>query len=142
MIKHQVKAPKVHFRNTGPLHALLGIRTEKELLTHPRYGASWKGYTIEEALRAFQPDEAYFWATHGGAELDLLMLKDGRRIGIECKRVDAPRLTPSMRIALPDLELERLIILYPDPRRFPLTDRVEAVPLAEVAAADITRPML
>lgn len=141
LIKRQVKAPKVYFRDTGLLHALLGIRTEKDLLTHPRYGASWEGYAIEEALWNFQPDEAYFWATHGGAELDLLMLKDGRRIGVECKRVDAPRLTPSMRIAVTDLELERLIILYPGPRRFPLADRVEAVPLAEVAAADPTRPV-
>ncbi len=134
LMKRQVKAPKVYFRDTGLLHTLLGIRSEKDLLTHPRYGASWEGYAIEETLRVAQPDEAYFWATHGGAELDLLLLKDGHRIGIECKRVDAPHLTPSMRVALPDLELERLIIVYPGLRRFPLADRIEAVPLAEVAA--------
>jgi predicted AAA+ superfamily ATPase len=135
LMKRQVKAPKVYFRDTGLLHTLLGIRTEIDLLTHPRYGASWEGYAIEETLRVTQPDEAYFWATHGGAELDLLLFKDGHRIGIECKRVDAPRLTPSMRVALPDLELERLIIIYPGLRRFPLADRIEAVPLAEVAAS-------
>lgn len=124
------------------MHTLLGIQTEKDLLTHPRYGASWEGYAIEEILRAVQPDEAYFWATYAGAELDLLLVKDGHRIGIECKRVDAPHLTPSMRIALPDLELERLMIIYPGPRRYPLGDRVEVVPLAELAAADPTRPLL
>jgi predicted AAA+ superfamily ATPase len=132
--KRQVKAPKVYFRDSGLLHALLGIRTQKDLLTHPRHGASWEGYAIEETLRAVQPDEAYFWATHAGAELDLLLLKDGHRIGVEYKRVDAPRLTASMRIALPDLELERLLIIYPGPRRYSLADSVEVVPLAELAA--------
>ncbi len=142
LLKRQVKAPKVYFRDTGLLHALLGIRTEKDLLTHPRYGASWEGYAIEEALRAFQPDEAYFWATHGGAELDVLMFKDGKKIGVECRRVDAPRLTPSMRNVLLDLKLDRLLILYPGPLRFPLADRVEAVPLAELATIDPFQPLL
>ena len=132
LLKRQVKAPKIYFRDTGLLHTLLGIRTDKELLTHPRYGASWEGYVIEEALRAVRPDEAYFWATHGGAELDLLLLKDGQRIGVECKRMDAPRLTPSMRIALTDLELDRLLVVYPGPRRYSIADRVEALPLNEL----------
>jgi uncharacterized protein len=142
LIKRQVKSPKIYFRDTGLLHALLGIRTEKDLLTHPRYGASWEGYAIEEVLQAFQPDEAYFWATHGGAELDLLMLKDGRRIGVECKRVDAPRLTPSMRIALSDLELDHLYIVYPGLQRFSLAERIEAIPLADIAVPDPARPLL
>jgi len=127
--KRQVKSPKVYFRDTGLLHYLLGVRTEKELWTHPKCGASWEGYAIEESLKAVQPEEAFFWATHQGAEIDLVLIKDGRMLGVECKRVDAPRLTPSMRIALDDLKLERIAVVYPGAKRFPLAERVEAVPL-------------
>jgi len=133
--KRQVKAPKVYVRDSGLLHALLGVRTDAELLHHPKCGASWEGYAVEEALNHVQPDDAYFWATHQGAELDLLLLKDGRRFGMEIKRTDAPTLTPSMRIALEDLRLEHLIVLYPGMRRYPLSARVTAVPLAEFAAS-------
>jgi len=135
--KRQVKAPKVYVRDSGLLHALLGVRTDAELLHHPKCGASWEGYAIEEALNLVQPDDAYFWATHQGAELDLLLLKDGRRFGMEIKRTDAPTLTPSMRIALDDLRLEHLIVLYPGMRRYPLSARVTAVPLAEFAASSL-----
>ncbi|MEW5988062.1 MAG: DUF4143 domain-containing protein [Chloroflexota bacterium] len=128
--KRQVKSPKIYFRDSGLLHYLLGIRSEVELLTHPRLGASWEGYAIEEVLKAIRPEEAFFWATHNGAELDLLLLKDGRRLGIECKRVDAPRLTPSMRIALDDLKLDQLVVIYPGERPYPLAERVTAVPLS------------
>ena len=134
--KRQVKAPKIYIRDTGLLHQLLGLRSPKDLLLHPKCGASWEGYAIEETLKVFQPDEAYFWATHNGAELDLLLIKGGKRIGVECKRVDAPRLTPSMRIALQDLELDRLLVIYPGEQRFPLAERTEAVPLTEVAKKD------
>jgi predicted AAA+ superfamily ATPase len=133
--KRQVKAPKVYFRDTGLLHYLLGIRSELDLQTHPKSGASWEGYVVEETLKAFAPDEAYYWATHGGAELDLLLLKDGCRIGVECKRVDAPRLTPSMRAALEDLELERLFVIYPGSLAYPVADKVMAVPLTSLASA-------
>ncbi|MCS6911421.1 MAG: DUF4143 domain-containing protein, partial [Anaerolineales bacterium] len=98
--KRQVKSPKIYFRDSGLLHYLLGIRTEQDLALHPRSGASWEGYALEEAIKALQPDEVYFWATHSGAELDLLLIKERRRIGVECKRVDAPRVTASMRIAM------------------------------------------
>ncbi len=135
--KRQVKAPKVYVRDSGLLHALLGVRTDAELLHHPKCGASWEGYAIEAALNLVQPDDAYFWATHQGAELDLLLLKDGRRFGMEFKRTDAPTLTPSMRIALDDLRLEHLIVLYPGMRRYPLSTRVTAVPLAEFAASSL-----
>jgi hypothetical protein len=128
--KRQVKSPKVYFRDTGLLHQLLGILNLRDLLTHPKCGASWEGYAVEEAIKLIQPDEAYFWATHGGAELDLLLFIEGRRLGIEVKRMDAPRLTPSMRVALEDLALDRLVVLYPGERRYPLAERVEAVPLA------------
>jgi len=131
--KRQVKSPKVYIRDTGLLHYLLGIRTEQELLLHPRSGASWEGYVIEEVIKATNPDETYFWGTHSGAELDLLIIKDGKRIGIECKRVDAPRLTPSMRAALTDLELAKLLVIYPGPHAYPLTDNIRAIPLKTLA---------
>jgi hypothetical protein len=131
--KRQVKAPKIYFRDTGLLHELLGIADEAALLAHPRSGASWEAFALEQMLRIAAPDEAWFWATHGGAELDLFMLKDGRRVGVEFKRVDAPRLTPSMRTALHDLRLDALYAVYPGTRRYALAQKVEAVPLAELA---------
>jgi len=93
-------------------------------------GASWEGYAVEEVLKALRPDEAYYWATHNGAELDLLLFVRGRRIGVECKRADAPTLTASMRIALADLKLDRLYVVYPGDKRYPLAPKVEVVPLA------------
>jgi predicted AAA+ superfamily ATPase len=130
--KRQVKSPKVYVRDSGLLHRLLGLRTEKDLLAHPKAGASWEGYAVEEVLRSVRPDEAYFWATHQGAELDLLMLKGGRRFGVEIKRADAPTLTRSMRIALSDLKLEHLFVLYPGTRDYPLAERVSVIPLSTV----------
>ncbi|MBI2311928.1 MAG: ATP-binding protein [Betaproteobacteria bacterium] len=130
--KRQVKSPKVFVRDTGLLHQLLGVRTERDLLAHPKCGASWEGFAAEEALRAVRPEQAYFWATHQGAELDLLLFKDGRRLGVEVKRADAPVLTPSMRIALEDLRLEQLAVLYPGTRRYTLAERVSVVPLAQL----------
>ncbi|KAF0109242.1 MAG: ATPase AAA [Anaerolineaceae bacterium] len=131
--KRQVKTPKIYIRDSGLLHYLLGIRSEQELLLHPRSGASWEGYVIEETLKAFAPDEAWFWATHSGAELDLMMVKNGQRIGVECKRMDAPRLTPSMRIALQDLQLDHLVVLYPGSRPYPLAERIQVLPLTVIA---------
>lgn len=131
--KRQVKAPKIYFRDTGLLHQLLGIRSEKDLLSHPKCGASWEGYVIEEVLKAVEPEEWYFWATHNGAEIDVVLLKNGRLLGIECKRVDAPRLTPSMRTALEELKLQQIAVIYPGTRRYPLAKRVHAVPLDQLA---------
>jgi uncharacterized protein len=130
--KRQVKSPKVYIRDTGLLHLLLGIRTEKELLLHPRSGASWEGFAIEEIIKALSPDEVYFWATHSGAELDLLIIKKGQRIGVECKRVDSPRLTPSMRTAMAALELSRLLVVYPGPLPYPMDENIHAVPLVDL----------
>ena len=130
--KRQVRSPKVFFRDTGLLHHLLGIRDEGELERHPRCGASWEGYVLEEVLRAVEPEAACFWATHQGAEIDLVLVRQGRMYGVECKRVDAPSFTPSMRIALHDLELERIAVVHPGPLRHVLADRVEAVPLTAV----------
>ena len=131
--KRQVKSPKIYFSDSGLLHQILGIRSEKDLLTSPKCGASWEGYVIEEAIQAFNPDESYFWATHNGAEIDLLMVKEGALYGVECKRMDAPRLTTSMRIAMTDLKLERMSVIYPGIKRFPLADGIEAVPLRDLA---------
>jgi len=131
--KRQVKSPKVYIRDTGLLHYLLGIRTEQELLLHPRSGASWEGYVIEETIKAVLPDETYFWATHSGAELDLLLIKNGRRIGVECKRVDAPRLLPSMRTAMEDLELSKLLVTYPGLYSYKIAENIQAIPLASLA---------
>ncbi len=133
--KRQVKAPKIYLRDSGLLHALLGLGTHRDLEHHPKIGASWEGYAVEEILKAFQPDEAYYWATHNGAEIDLVLFKGGKRIGIECKRADAPTLTPSMRIALVDLKLDQLLVAYPGERRYRLDKRVEVVPLAELVDA-------
>ena len=131
--KRQVKSPKVFVRDSGLLHQLLGIGSEKELLSHPKVGASWEGFAIEQVLAAEPHDEAWHWATHQGAEIDLLLRRGDRLLGVECKRADVPRVTPSIRIALEDLGLERVAVLYPGARRFPLADRVEAVPLAALA---------
>lgn len=127
--KRQVKSPKIYFRDTGLLHALLGIKTLPALLAHPASGASWEGFALEQVLRIAQPDQAYFWATHQGAELDLLMFKRQQRIGVEFKRADAPRVTPSMRIAMADLKLDALYVVYPGQHRFKMADGIEAVPL-------------
>ena len=131
--KRQVKSPKVYIRDTGLLHYLLGIHTEQELLLHPRNAASWEGYAIEETIKAVLPDEVYFWATHSGAELDLLLIKKGQRIGVECKRVDAPRLTPSMRTTINDLDLSKLLVIYPGLQPYPLAVNIHVVPLASLA---------
>jgi uncharacterized protein len=133
--KRQVKAPKIYFRDTGLLHTLMGIKTLPELVTHPRAGASWEGFALEQILRIAQPDEAYFWATHQGAELDLLMLRGQQRIGVEFKRADAPTITKSMRIAMHDLKLDALYVVYPGLHRYPMGEGVEAVPLWAVLPA-------
>lgn len=127
--KRQVKSPKVYFRDTGLLHALMDVESLDALRVHPRSGASWEGFALEQVLRLAKPDEAYFWATHQGAELDLLMLKGTQRVGVEFKRADAPTITRSMRVAIHDLRLDALYVVYPGERRYPLAPGIEAVPL-------------
>ena len=127
--KRQVKAPKIYFRDTGLLHALMGVTTLPDLLTHSRCGASWEGFALEQVLRLAKPDAAHFWATHQGVELDLLMFKGVQRIGVEFKRADVPRITRSMRTAIDDLKLDALYVVYPGEQRFRLMEGVEAVPL-------------
>jgi len=131
--KRQVKSPKIYVRDTGLLHQLLGIGTLKELLTHPKIGASWEGFVIEQVLSSEPHDEAFFWATHQGAEIDLVLRRGDELLGVECKRTDAPRVTRSIRIAQEDLGLTRVAVVYPGVKRYPLSQAVEAVPLSELA---------
>lgn len=125
--KRQVKAPKIYVRDSGLLHLLLGIRSKREFQDHPKRGVSWEGYVIEELFKKFQPDDAYFWATHNRAELDLLFLKNGKKTGFEVKLSDRPSLTPSMRIAVRDLKLERLYVIYPGKTDYELDHRIQVI---------------
>lgn len=125
--KRQVKAPKIYVRDSGLLHLLLGIQNEKEFQGHPKRGTSWEGYVIEELFKHVQPDDAYFWATHNRAELDLLFLKKGRKIGFEIKLNDRPSLTPSMRIAVHDLKLSKLFVICPGKENYDLDERIQVV---------------
>ena len=136
--KRQVKSPKIYFRDTGLLHQLLGIRSYRDLLRHPKCGASWEGYALEEILHIVEPDESYFWATHNGAEIDLILAKNGKMFGVEFKRSDSPRITSSMHIALSDLALEQILVIYPGDTSFRLSDRIRAVALKNMIK-DCTR---
>src|SRR6266516_3837327 len=132
--KRQVKAPKVYVRDSGLLHSLLGLPEFAALEGHPKMGASWEGFALEQVLRWTGDREAYFWATHAGAELDLLVLRDGKRIGFEFKHSDAPTLTKSMHIALNDLKLQRLFVLYPGHQSYQLHQKVEVVSVQSLPA--------
>ena len=113
--KRQVKAPKVYLTDTGLLHTLLSIRTESGILGHPKSGASWEGFAMQEAVRILAADweDCHYWATHRGAGIDLLVFADGRRIGLEFKRTSTPGMTRSMHSALADLRLDRMFVLFP-----------------------------
>jgi hypothetical protein len=132
--KRQVKAPKIYLRDSGLLHALLALQDRGSLFSHPRVGASWEGFAVEQVLRSLPIAEAFFWATHTGAELDLLFVHQGKRYGAEVKFSEAPSVTKSMRIALQDLRLEHLWIIYPGAEAYPLEEKVTAWPLNRVAA--------
>ena len=132
--KRLVKSPKVYIRDSGLLHTLLGIGDRRQLDGHPVVGGSWEGFIIDQLLAATPKAKAYYWRTQAGAELDLLMLLKGRRIGIEIKRADAPRMTPSMASALEDLELHRLLVVYPGAVRYTLRPKVEVMSLSQCVA--------
>ncbi len=135
--KRQVKSPKLYFRDSGLLHSLLGIETQDELEHHPRVGASWEGFLLEQTVAASQAhaEETYFWRTEHGAELDLLLVRGRRRVGFEFKRSSAPSLTPSMRSALSDLKLEELLVVHAGEHAFSLGERVRAVPWRRLVQA-------
>lgn len=129
LAKRQVKAPKVYVADSGILHALLNLPTMRDLEGHARIGASWEGFMLEEVARRLgaRPDECWFWATHQGAELDLLVVRGRRRLGFEFKRSSAPFLTPSMRIAMQDLRLDELVVVHAGAHGYSLAPRVRAV---------------
>jgi predicted AAA+ superfamily ATPase len=129
--KRQVKAPKVYVRDSGLLHALLGIERRIQLEGHPRLGASWEGFVVEQVLSCARTTQAWYWRTQAGAELDLLLFLRGKRLGIEIKYADAPRMTASMHSALKDLDLNRLLVVYPGSTGYALTPRVDVIPLEE-----------
>lgn len=130
--KRQIRSPKVFVRDSGLLHRLLGIGSQDELLGHPKVGASWEGFVLEQVLALPDVRDPWFWGTHSGAELDLMADVGGERIGVEVKRTDRPTLTPSMRSALFDLELDRLVVIHAGDGRFLMLDRVEAIGAREV----------
>jgi predicted AAA+ superfamily ATPase len=139
--KREVKAPKVYLSDTGLLHSLLGITDEASLLSHPKCGASWEGFALSEVLRHThaQRDESYFWALHSGAELDLLLVRNGKRLGFEVKLTRSPKVTPSMRTALQTLELEHLYVICHAPDQnapWSLSQGITALPLQALAALD------
>ncbi len=131
LAKRQVKAPKLYIRDSGLLHALLGVDSYRALDGHPKVGASWEGFAVEEIVRLCGERNVYFWATHSGAELDLLVMRGGKRYGVEVKYSDAPGVTKSMRIAMEDLGLERLLIIYPGEKIYQLDKKIVAVPLTQ-----------
>lgn len=129
--KRQVKSKKIYFRDSGLLHSLLYTTQEQTLLTHPKIGASWEGFALETVIRRLQldPQDCYFWATHSGAELDLLTLQNGERVGYEFKYTKAPRLTKSMHISMDDLKLDRLMVVYPGNKLIRMTPHMSAMGL-------------
>ena len=132
--KRQVRSPKVYLRDTGLLHTLLTLDTSEDLAGHPKVGASFEGFSTEQILDAFGLRDAYFWATHGGAELDLLVMRGGRRYGFECKLADAPGTTRSMRVAIHDLELAHLYVVYPGEQAYPLDEGISVLPVRDIPA--------
>ena len=134
MNKRQVRAPKIYLRDSGLLHSLLNIQNLNDLLGHPKVGASWEGYVIEQVLQIIRPPEAYYWATHNGAELDLLFLYKGKRYGIEIKFNEAPEITRSMQIALHDLGLAHLWVIYPGNKQYQADKQISVLPLQKITS--------
>lgn len=127
--KRQVKSPKIYFRDTGLLHSLLDIPDKHSLLGHPKSGASWEGFALEQVLQILRPNQAYFWGTHSGAELDLVFPLKGKRYGVEIKFNEAPTLTVSTRAAAAELSLDHLWIVYPGAETYPIEKNISTLPL-------------
>jgi hypothetical protein len=133
--KRQVKSPKVYLRDSGLLHILLRLQTRHDLQGHPKLGASWEGFALEQILTTLETRDAYFWAAHAGPELDLLVFARGRRYGFELKLSEAPTVSRSMRTATETLRLDKLWIVVPDGPGWDVDDRVSVTPLTAVASA-------
>lgn len=134
--KRQVKAPKIYFRDSGLLHSLLDLQDSHQLMGHPRLGASWEGFALEQIIRRIKPIEPYFWATHSGAKLDLFFSRNGHRYGIELKFNEAPTISKSMRVALEDLQLSHLYIVYPGKESYLIDGKISVVTLGNEGAVD------
>ena len=134
--KRLVKTPKIYFRDSGIFHTLQGIERQATLQTHPKLGASWEGFALEEILHALKPSEAYFYAVHSGSELDLFLPMAEKRLGIDFKRQDAPQSTRSMHIAIEDLKLDELWIIYPGSREYRLDERIVVIPLTQLISGN------
>lgn len=132
--KRQIKTPKIYFRDSGILHRLLGIPTMEQMVTHPKLGASWEGFALEEVVRAsgVSEEECYYWGVHNQAELDLLLFRGGQRLGYEVKYTDTPKVTSSQRAALEHLRLDSLTLVCPGETSYPLDDRVQVCGLARL----------
>ncbi|QDU57515.1 ATP-binding protein [Aeoliella mucimassa] len=132
--KRQVKSPKVYLTDSGILHSLLGLNSKADIEGHPKLGASWEGFAISQvaALLNVQPSECFFWATHAGAELDLLVVRGRKRWGFEIKRTSSPSITPSMRTALTDLKLQRLFVVHAGEHSFDMAKKIRAIALTDL----------
>lgn len=137
--KRQVKSPKVYVRDSGLCHYLLSIPSLAALRSHPGYGASWEGFALEQVLSLLGERDAYFWGTQRGAELDLLLLRRGKRYGFEFKCTDAPVMTRSIHVALADLRIEKLFVVYPGEKQYPLHEKVQALPLKKLPALKLKK---
>jgi uncharacterized protein len=131
LAKRQVRSPKFYIRDAGITHTLLNIRNQQELQRHPKVGASFEGFVIEQLLQVADPRQAYFWGTQAGAELDLLLFHGGKRIGVEIKHSDRPSASKSMHIAQADLKLDALWLIYRGERSFPINEFITAMSLAD-----------
>ena len=129
--KRQIKTPKIYIRDSGIFHTLIGVDTHSDLQVNPKLGASWEGFALEQIIFHLdaQQEECYFWGTHQQAELDLLIIKNGKRLGFEIKYSAAPKLTKSMQIAQEDLALDGLTVVYPGDIEYPLTKDIHVRPL-------------
>lgn len=137
--KRQVKAGKIYLRDSGLLHALLQLTSSADLQAHPKLGASWEGFALEQVIAALGSREVYFWATHGGAELDLLIRVAGKHYGFEFKYADAPGTSKSMHVAMADLDLEHLWVVYPGHQEYSLDDKITALPIDAVPRLNLGR---
>jgi predicted AAA+ superfamily ATPase len=134
--KRLVKAPKIYFRDSGIFHSLMDIHSHQDLLVNPKLGASWEGFVLEEVLSTWNIHDAYYYSVHSGSELDLFFFSKGKRIGVEIKRTDAPKLTKSMKVCLQDLKLNDLYVIYPGDQEYHLADQVKAIPFDKVMTTD------
>jgi predicted AAA+ superfamily ATPase len=135
--KRQIRTPKIYFRDSGVLHRLLGIPNLGQMVTHPKLGASWEGFALEQVIRTSgaEEEDVYFWGVHNQAELDLLVFRHGKRYGFEIKYTNTPRVTTSQRAALELLQLEKLTFVVPGDADYPLAEKIQVTGLARLVGS-------